>query len=291
MSSATQSAINYANYSGIYKSELAGAIIFAAVYTPLFFFNVYRSIRRPTYVLVMLAFFCFIRVVAFTLRAILAGSAFAGQNLNLLVAQQIIYSVGFFGLLYSAYTLVLDRDLLLLGPGSRDDVGGILGLVARLMRNRHIIRLALTAAVALGITGGVESTGSSQQAKDLTSTLRRASIIIFLVVSVMLVVVTARLALDEATITQRERVTEPASIVHPLIILLAIALLCVVREAFFTATSRDPKQQNNAHLAEIAGEQGLTGYNDTANESKLNASAMHVSEYDVLRRSETRHNA
>ncbi len=45
----------------------------------------------------------------------------------------------------------------------------------------------------------VESTGSSQQAKDLTSTLRRASIIIFLVVSVMLVVVTARLALDEAS--------------------------------------------------------------------------------------------
>ncbi|PSR82305.1 hypothetical protein PHLCEN_2v6096, partial [Hermanssonia centrifuga] len=265
MSSATQSAINYANYSGIYKSELAGAIIFAAVYTPLFFFNVYRSIRRPTYVLVMLAFFCFsehprfflhdalidhgvsmsVRVVAFTLRAILAGSAFAGQNLNLLVAQQIIYSVRDVCRYFLASVLMhrfKHRDLLLLGPGSRDDVGGILGLVARLMRNRHIIRLALTAAVALGITGGVESTGSSQQAKDLTSTLRRASIIIFLVVSVMLVVVTARLALDEATITQRERVTEPASIVHPLIILLAIALLCVVREAFFTATSRDPKQ-------------------------------------------------
>lgn len=120
--------INYANYAGIYKSELAGAIIFAVIYVPLFFFNVIRSIRRPTYVLIVLALFCLstpqssltvsvlikfrprsVRVVAFTMRAILAGSESAGQNLNLLVAEEIIYSVGFFGLLYSAYTLVLDR--------------------------------------------------------------------------------------------------------------------------------------------------------------------------------------
>ena len=50
-----------------------------------------------------------VRIVAFVLRAILAGSDSAGRNLNLLVAEQIIYSTGFFGLLYSAYTLVLDR--------------------------------------------------------------------------------------------------------------------------------------------------------------------------------------
>lgn len=43
------------------------------------------------------------------MRAILAGSDTAGQNLNLVIAESIIYSVGFFGLLYSAYTLVLDR--------------------------------------------------------------------------------------------------------------------------------------------------------------------------------------
>ena len=48
-------------------------------------------------------------MVSFTLRAILAGSESAGENLDLLVAEQIIYNTGFFGLLYSAYTLVLDR--------------------------------------------------------------------------------------------------------------------------------------------------------------------------------------
>ena len=120
--------IDYADAYGIHKSELAGAIIFAAIYAPLFVYNVLRSIRHPTYVLVVLAFFCLrecssrgvdvaaylrcaiaVRIVAFVLRAILAGSSSARGNLDLLVAEQIIYSTGFFGLLYSAYTLVLDR--------------------------------------------------------------------------------------------------------------------------------------------------------------------------------------
>ena len=48
-------------------------------------------------------------MVAFVLRAVLAGSSTAGTNLHLFIAQQVIYSIGFFGLLYSAYTLVLDR--------------------------------------------------------------------------------------------------------------------------------------------------------------------------------------
>lgn len=50
-----------------------------------------------------------VRVVAFTLRADLAASSSAGENLGLVVAEQIIYNTGFFGLLYSAYALVLDR--------------------------------------------------------------------------------------------------------------------------------------------------------------------------------------
>jgi hypothetical protein len=50
-----------------------------------------------------------VRTAAFVMRAILAGSESAGENLNLVVAQGVVYSVGFFGLVYSAYTLVLDR--------------------------------------------------------------------------------------------------------------------------------------------------------------------------------------
>ena len=43
------------------------------------------------------------------MRAVLAKSESAGENFNLVLAQQIIYGVGFFGILYSAYTMVLDR--------------------------------------------------------------------------------------------------------------------------------------------------------------------------------------
>ena len=50
-----------------------------------------------------------VRVAAFTIRAILAGSESTGETLGLVVADEILSSVGYFSLLYSAYTLVLDR--------------------------------------------------------------------------------------------------------------------------------------------------------------------------------------
>lgn len=49
-----------------------------------------------------------VRIAAFGIRAALAGLDSAGQTLGLLIADEILSSVGFFGLLYSAYTLVLD---------------------------------------------------------------------------------------------------------------------------------------------------------------------------------------
>jgi hypothetical protein len=55
--SSTQT-INYAREEGIFKSELAGAIVLVAVYVPLFLFNVFRSMRHPTYVLIVLSLFC-----------------------------------------------------------------------------------------------------------------------------------------------------------------------------------------------------------------------------------------
>lgn len=54
----TSSPINYARQEGIEKGELAAAIVFAVVYIPLFILNVARSIRHPTYVLIVLALFC-----------------------------------------------------------------------------------------------------------------------------------------------------------------------------------------------------------------------------------------
>ena len=48
-------------------------------------------------------------MVGFILRAVIAASTSASESLALVISQQVIYNIGFFGLLYSAYTLVLDR--------------------------------------------------------------------------------------------------------------------------------------------------------------------------------------
>lgn len=50
-----------------------------------------------------------VRITAFVIRSLLASASSAGENLGLLIGDEILFGVGFFGLLYSAYTLVLDR--------------------------------------------------------------------------------------------------------------------------------------------------------------------------------------
>ena len=57
---------------------------------------------------IILTFFL-VRVVAFVIRAVLAGSASAGENLNLIIADEALFGIGYFSLIYSAYNLVLDR--------------------------------------------------------------------------------------------------------------------------------------------------------------------------------------
>ena len=54
------------------------------------------------------------RITAFILRALLASVEADAENLNVLLAYEIIYNTGFFGLLYSVYTLVTERYVLLI---------------------------------------------------------------------------------------------------------------------------------------------------------------------------------
>lgn len=118
--------INYAHATGIHS--VAAASIFAVLYAFLLPFYILKAFRNPLYVLIILSLFCasklvgrlvleiretdrsyLVRVTAFVIRAVLAGSEAAGEDIGLLIGETIVYSVGFFGLLYSAYNLVLDR--------------------------------------------------------------------------------------------------------------------------------------------------------------------------------------
>ncbi|KIJ14093.1 hypothetical protein PAXINDRAFT_13013 [Paxillus involutus ATCC 200175] len=199
---------NYAKAYGI--ESVAGAVIFAILYVPLILFYIRQSFARPTYVYIVLAFFC-----------------------------AVVYNVGFFGLLYSAYTLVLDRGLLSDAPLPD-------GPISRITRRRPLFRMALAAAVAVGITGAIESaTGSTQNTVNLGNTLRQVAIYIFLVLCVLVAFQTILLVRAEASYGTHKVSNGAFGATHGIHILCLISLLLLGREAFFVATANDLAKQND----------------------------------------------
>lgn len=50
-----------------------------------------------------------VRVAAFAIRSDLTVSETSGETLGLVIADEVLFGVGYFSLLYSAYILVMDR--------------------------------------------------------------------------------------------------------------------------------------------------------------------------------------
>ncbi|KAF8844809.1 hypothetical protein BDN67DRAFT_962245 [Paxillus ammoniavirescens] len=227
---------NYAAAFGIHS--LAAAVIFALVYFPLFGFFIFKAIARPTYVFIMLSFFCAVRITAFILRALLAHVPADGQNLDMLIAYEVIYNTGFFGLLYSAYTLVADRVAFARNPPN--------GPISRLLRMRFLFRMALAAAVAIGITGAIDAgLGTTTSTINTGNTLRKVAIYIFLVCAALVLLQTIFLARAELSDGGYRGSGEHTASKYGTYVLLIISLLLVVREAFFAATADKSTQQNN----------------------------------------------
>ncbi|KAF8892350.1 hypothetical protein CPB84DRAFT_1748770 [Gymnopilus junonius] len=247
--------LNYATFYGIHS--IPGAVVFAVLYAPLFGWFILQSFRHPTYVHVILVLFCAIRIAAFAIRAALAGSSSAGQNLGLLIADQVLFGVGYFGLLYSAYTLVLDRDLLTRRPPPSHPI-------LRLTRNRRLFRVVLMIAVALGIASSSMTDATHTASNDSKiKSLHEASTIIFLILTVLQALQTLVFVKDEqlyegiynftplvlaADTDENEKRTHTFGDKHAMLILLVISLLLLVREVFTTVTVNNAAKQNNEHL-------------------------------------------
>ncbi|PPQ91306.1 hypothetical protein CVT25_006600 [Psilocybe cyanescens] len=228
--------INYAKALGFHS--VAAAVIFTVLYVPLLGWFVRQSFFRPTYVHFVLVVFCTIRIAAFAIRAVLAGSSTAGETLGLVIADEILFGVGYFGLLYSAYTLVLDLELLCGGPPPRSPI-----LV--LVKNRRIFRLAMLVAVVLGVYSASHNNGQG----STSSALHKVSIIIFLVLTVLQAFQTVMLARTEyAGDSQYLQGQKSLGRKHGVMILLAISALLLVREAFSAATMSNSTKQDNEHL-------------------------------------------
>jgi hypothetical protein len=232
---------NFAAAVGIHS--LAGAIVFTVLYVPLLAFFSLKCFTHPTYVHYVLTFFCLIRVTAFIIRAVLAGSATAGESLGLVIADEILSSVGYFSLLYSAYTLVLDRTLL-------SDLQAANHPILKFTQDRRLFRLLLLVGVILGVVAASETTSSGPSNTSTTKALRITSVVIFLFLTVVQALQTGILATSSISGHSQYyiRGKDSLGIRFGNYILLIISFLLVIREIFSVATVMNATKQDNEHF-------------------------------------------
>lgn len=211
------------------------------------------------------------RITAFVLRALLAHVQSDADNLNVLIAYEIIYNTGFFGLLYSVYSLVSARYVCPppTSPSPPHPFSSVAASknppndpLSRILRHHFLFRIALMAAVALGITGAIQSgLGTTPSTVNTGNTLRKAAIYIFLVCSILVFLQILFLArvefsgmplvslvftLPDTLLDNSYRGSSTQiGATYDIFILLAISLLLVAREAFFTATATNTTRQND----------------------------------------------
>ncbi|ESK88733.1 hypothetical protein Moror_2995 [Moniliophthora roreri MCA 2997] len=234
------STINYARYLGY--NSVAAAIVFTILYVPLLAWFLFQLTRGRSRILIILSVFCAIRIAAFAIRAVLCHSSSAGEDLGLVIADQVLFSVGFFGLLYGAYGLVMDRlDKCDYEPENP---------ISRLTGNRNLFRLVLLVAVILGSVGTSKSTDFSNSDDIQTGkALHEASIIIFLILTVLQTLQTVVLIRCERRDSEYTELTATsAGAKYGAFIFVAISLLLLIREAFVTATLGNQSQQSNEQL-------------------------------------------
>lgn len=138
------------------------------------------------------------------MRAVIAGSTSAGNDQNLVIGYTVLFNIGFFGLLYSAYTLVLDRHVpvspfhlaySLILEHSKDIVDSRppVDIVSKFLHNRRVVRIFLLVAVGLGISAATDLFSTKQSEVNTGKTLREASVYMFLVVACLVALQTVLL--------------------------------------------------------------------------------------------------
>jgi len=176
------------------------------------------------------------------MRAVLAGSESTAENLSVVIADEALFGIGYFSLIYSAYNLVLDR-ILLADPTPPENP------ILRITQNRRLFRVAILIALILGIVSAT-STNSNGSTSTTSNTLHIASTVLFLVVTVLQAVQTIFLASKHITGQNKyyKQGKDSIGVKYGNYILLVISLLLIVREAFETATVNNSAKQSNEHF-------------------------------------------
>jgi hypothetical protein len=123
----SSSLIDFSSFTGIHST--GAAILFTALYVPPLLFFIWKAIRQFTFVYVAAAIFSvgktysniplsscpqlilasLVRIATFSVRAYIASSDKAKGETGINIAYGVLFAAGFSALLYSAYTLILDR--------------------------------------------------------------------------------------------------------------------------------------------------------------------------------------
>jgi len=177
------------------------------------------------------------------MRSVLAASESTAENLNVVIADEALFSIGYFSLIYSAYNLVLDR-ILLADPTPPENP------ILRITQNRRLFRLGILIALILGIISST-TTNSNGSSSTTASSLHIASTVLFLVITVLQAVQTIFLATKRVPGQNRQYKQGNKDFIgvrYGNYILLAISLFLIIREAFATATVSDAAKQDNEHF-------------------------------------------
>ncbi|KAJ7672382.1 hypothetical protein DFH06DRAFT_979669, partial [Mycena polygramma] len=195
-----------------------------------------QSIKNTTYVYISLTVFCLMRVAAFALRAILIKSTSLAENLNVFIADEVMFGVGFFALLYSAFTVVLDRFVCLPPPPLN-------ALPLKIIRDRRLFRLVLVIGVVLGVMAISDASSSDPKKASSGVTLHRASTIIFLVLTFIQALQTGL-----AFTGNRRPASRRFGDLNGKYILAIISVLLIVREVFMAITVNNAARQDEELL-------------------------------------------
>jgi len=178
--------------------------------------------------------------VAFGMRAYIAGSNSAQHNQSLITAESIIYGIGFFGILESAYTLTIDRKI---ASGRADN-----NPFTQLSGNTRIVHVLLVLAVILGIVGTTDI--YSSKASDVTQgkTLKIVSAVLFVVISICLFLRAIGNVQGDTSGTGKYAKRSTFGDQHGHHVLLIISAVLLIREVYLLGTVNNKSKQADEKL-------------------------------------------
>lgn len=174
----------------------------------------------------------------------MANNAHHAMNKGMSIAYEVLYSVGFFSLLFSAYRLLQDRERLA-------KVNRIGNRVTSALHRGHLVHFLLFVSVVLGVVGIALAMGTSGHSA-IGNKLNQASTDIFLVVSILILLLTIFLIHLERKFRGTSGHTPAIGQSHHHLILTIIALLLLLRTIFYTVTVHERSQGKSTSLSSFS---------------------------------------